>query len=122
MRHLHRQPIGFMQNSVPDRQDTFRQFRIVGLNLAVILVVLSASVMTPRNGQALVLVSPWSEPDRVVEVIAQAGGSILNGTGAPYAAIAFSDQPNFAYRLFKSGALLVLDGSLAFLCRSTPSP
>lgn len=100
----------------------FRQCRIVGINLAVIIVVLSAAAIVPRNGQALVMVAPWSEPGRVVDVIADAGGSIMNGTGAPYAAIAYSDEPGFAFRLFKSGAMLVLDGSLAFFCRSTPSP
>lgn len=67
-------------------------------------------------------VSPWSDPGRIVQVIGSAGGTLLNGTGSPYAAIAHSDEPGFVSRLFKSGALLVLDGSLAFFCRSTPSP
>ena len=98
-----------------------RQCRIVGINLAVILFVLSAAAIIPRNGQALVIVSPWSDPERVIDVIARAGGSVMNGTGAPYAAIAHSDQPGFTLRLFKSGAMLVLDGSLAFFCRSTTS-
>lgn len=98
-----------------------RQCRIVGINLAVILFVLSAAAIIPRNGQALVIVSPWSDPERVIDVIAQAGGSVMNGTGAPYAAIAYSDDPGFTLRLFKSGAMLVLDGSLAFFCRSTSS-
>lgn len=111
-----------MRQSKPVSGNTFRQFRIVGMNLAVILVVLSAAAIVPRNGQALVIVSPWSDPGRVIEVIADAGGSVMNGTGAPYAAIAHSDEPGFAFRLFKSGAMLVLDGSLAFFCRSTSSP
>ncbi|MBU4529790.1 MAG: hypothetical protein KUA43_08940 [Hoeflea sp.] len=107
-----------MHQSPPGRK--FRQARIIGVNLAVIAVVLAAAAMTPRDGQALVLVAPWSEPGRVLEVIAEAGGSIMNGTGTPYAAIAYSSEPYFTYRLFSSGAVLVLDGSLAFLCRSTP--
>ncbi|MCC0035947.1 MAG: hypothetical protein H6887_11890 [Hoeflea sp.] len=111
-----------MRQSTPDSGNTLRQYRIVGLNLAVILVVLSAAAIVPRNGQALVIVYPWSDPGRVIEVIADAGGSVMNGTGAPYAAIAHSDEPGFAFRLFKSGAMLVLDGSLAFFCRSTSSP
>ncbi|MCZ4288570.1 hypothetical protein [Hoeflea alexandrii] len=111
-----------MRQSAPDSGNTFRQCRIVGMNLAVILVVLSAAAIVPRNGKALVIVSPWSDPGRVIEVIADAGGSVMNGTGAPYAAIAHSDEPGFAFRLFKSGAMLVLDGSLAFFCRSNFSP
>ncbi len=91
------------------------------MNLAVILVVLSAAAIVPRNGQALVIVSPWSDPGRVIDVISGAGGSVMNGTGVPYAAIAYSDEPGFTFRLFKSGAMLVLDGSLAFFCRSTSS-
>ncbi|MCY0095285.1 hypothetical protein [Hoeflea ulvae] len=99
-----------------------RQVRIVGLNLAVILMVLGAVLVTPRQGKAVVLVAPWSEPGRAIEVIAAAGGSVLNGTGSPHAVIAHSDEPGFAFRLFQSGAMLVLDGSLAFLCRSTSAP
>jgi len=110
-----------MQHITPPPSTLFRQCRIVGINIAVIIVVLSAAAIIPRNGQALVIVSPWSDPGRVVDVIANAGGSIMNGTGAPYAAIAYSDEPGFAIRLFKSGAMLVLDGSLAFFCRSTSS-
>ena len=111
-----------MRPSAPDSGNKLRQYRIVGMNLAVIVVVLSAAAIVPRNGQALVIVPPWSDPGRVVDVIADAGGSVMNGTGAPYAAIAHSDEPGFAFRLFKSGAMLVLDGSLAFFCRSTSSP
>lgn len=111
-----------MQPSTPPPSNRFRQCRIVGINLAVIGFVLSAAAIAPRNGQALVIVSPWSDPSRVVDVISQAGGSVVNGTGTPYAAIAHSNEPGFAFRLFKSGAMLVLDGSLAFFCRSTPSP
>jgi hypothetical protein len=110
-----------MQRSPAAPSGRTRSFGIVAGNLAVILVVLTAAAVVPRGGKALVFVAPWSEPDRVLEVIQSAGGSLLNGTGAPYAAIAQSDEPYFAFRLFKSGALFVLDGSLAYFCRSTPS-
>ncbi|WP_417415566.1 hypothetical protein [Hoeflea sp.] len=110
-----------MQRPTPPSENLFRQCRIIGINLAVIVAVLSAAAIVPRNGKALVIVSPWSEPGRVIDVIADAGGSIMNGTGSPYAAIAYSDEPGFAFRLFSSGAMLVLDGSLAFFCRSTSS-
>lgn len=93
---------------------------IVAVNLAIIMVVLTAAAVVPRGDRALVFVPPWSEPDRIVRVIGAAGGSILNGTGVSYAAIAQSDRPDFALRLFQSGALLVLDGSLAYFCRSNP--
>lgn len=110
-----------MQQSPPFISTRLRQCRIVGVNLAVIVIVLSAAAIVPRNGQALVIVSPWSDPGRVIDVIADAGGSVMNGTGASYAAIAHSDEPGFTIRLFRSGAMLVLDGSLAFFCRSTSS-
>ena len=110
-----------MQQASSSPRESLRQVRIVGANLAVISVVLAAAAMAPSDGRALVLVSPWSDPGRVMEVIADAGGSLLNGTGTPYAALAHSSEPYFAFSLFKSGAVLVLDGRLAFLCRSTPS-
>lgn len=93
----------------------------IGLNLGIILVVLTAAAIVPTSGRALVIVPPWSDPARVVQVIRDAGGSYVNGTGTAYAAIAHSDASNFPFRLFRSGALLVLDGSLASFCRSTPA-
>jgi hypothetical protein len=110
-----------MSQTLVSPVDRTSSFRMIALNLAVILVVLTAAAVVPRGGKALVFVAPWSEPDRVLEVIRSAGGSLLNGTGVPYAAIAQSDQPDFALRLFKSGAFFVLDGSLAYFCRSTPT-
>ena len=94
---------------------------IVAVNLAIILVVQTAAAVVPRGDRALVFVPPWSEPGRIAEVIGAAGGSIINGTGVPYAAIAQSDSPGFALQLFRSGALLVVDGSLAYFCRSNPT-
>ncbi|MEQ8479096.1 MAG: hypothetical protein RIC18_00460 [Hoeflea sp.] len=90
-------------------------------NLAVIMVVLTAAAVIPRGDRALVFVPPWSPDNRIADVIGAAGGSVINGTGMPYAAIAQSDNPDFVVRLFSSGALLVLDGSLAYFCRSTPT-
>jgi len=110
-----------MQQTTSSSDNLLRQARIIGINLAVILVVLSAAAIVPRNGQALVIVSPWSDPGRAIRVISDSGGSVMNGTGSTNAAIAYSDEPGFTLRLFKSGAMLVLDGSLAFFCRSTSS-
>lgn len=109
-----------MRHDVPNTISVRRSFGIVMANLAVIMVVLTAAAVIPRGDRALVFVAPWSPEDRIVDVIGSAGGSVINGTGMPYAAIAQSENPDFVFRLFSSGALLVLDGSLAYFCRSTP--
>lgn len=114
-------PARKVQSSKPSVSLPGRGLAAIGLNLCIILVVLAAAAIVPTSGRALVIVPPWSDPARVTQVIRDAGGSYVNGTGAAYAAIAQSDTSGFALKLFRSGALLVLDGRLASFCRSTPA-
>jgi hypothetical protein len=46
-----------MQQTTAASANMLRQYRIVGINLAVILFVLAAAAIVPRNGQALVIVA-----------------------------------------------------------------
>ncbi|PWV97591.1 hypothetical protein DFR52_106114 [Hoeflea marina] len=90
----------------------------VAANLGVIVLVLLAAAMVPRSGKALVFIPPWSTPDSMARVVAGAGGTFVSTSSSGFAAIAHSPEPGFALRLFRSGAFLVLDGSLISACWS----
>jgi hypothetical protein len=72
------------------------------------LAAAGAATLVPVEGQAmLVLTPPWSAPGRAVEVTVGAGGSLL-GVGADgRSVLARSDDPGFAARLYREGAVLV---------------
>lgn len=90
----------------------------VAVNLAVVVLVLLAAVMVPRSGKALVFIPPWSTPETMARVVADAGGTFVTTSSTGFAAVAHSTEPGFAMRLFHAGAFLVLDGSLASACWS----
>ena len=68
-----------MQQTTPASSKTLSQYRIVGINPAVILVVLSAAAIVPRNGQALVIVSPekLTKPITLLSTLVHFGFSLL---------------------------------------------
>lgn len=92
--------------------------RIVGLNLAVIALVLLAGLIVPRNGRALVVVSPFASAGLVSEVIADAGGTYFAATRFDNMAVAQFENSDFIIRLLSAGAILILDGNLASACIS----
>lgn len=92
--------------------------RIVGLNLAVIALVLLAGMIVPRNGRALVMVSPFAPAGLVSEVIAEAGGTYFAATRFDNMAVAQFENSNFVFRLISAGAILIMDGNLASACIS----
>jgi hypothetical protein len=62
------------------------------------------------------MVAPWSEPGRIMNVITQAGGSLVNGGALDWIVIAEGGDTGFAARLIEAGAMMVLDGRLAQSC------
>ena len=72
--------------------------------------------MAPTGSRLVVFVAPWSEPGRMMDVITQAGGRLVNGGGADWIVIAEGQASGFAGRLWNSGAILVIDGRLAEAC------
>lgn len=69
----------------------------------------------PQDGRpVLVLLSPWTDADTIVR---SAGGQIIGPLSAPFATLAYSQEPDFAARLRAAGAVAVRDGQqLAKLC------
>lgn len=108
----------FMEQNAPtmaDRQSRIQR-RILAANLVAAAVIVAAIAVVPTGSRVVVVAPPWSEPDRVVSIIADAGGTLVNGGRSQWLAVADSTSPEFVNRLFAAGALLILDGRLAAAC------
>ena len=90
----------------------------------LIATTLSVTLMTPlavaladaphEGRPVLVLLSPWADADAVVR---SAGGQVIGPLSAPFATLAYSQDPDFAAKLRAAGAFAVRDGQqLAKLC------
>lgn len=75
-----------------------------------------ALVVAPTGTRLVVMVPPWSDPGRLMSVITQAGGSLVNGGAMDWIAIVDGDAVGFATRLIEAGAIMVLDGRIAQSC------
>lgn len=105
------------QETIPTANRQYRsQRRILAANLLAALIVVVAIAAVPTGSRVVVIAPPWSKPDRVISIIADAGGTLVNGGRSPWLAVADGTSPDFVNRLFASGALLILDGRLAAAC------
>lgn len=103
-------------------------FRIgFGLHLRdrVFLIVFLATTLTglllvaiqPRPGNAVaVIMPPWETASRTLQAIATADGRYMRQGLGGWVAIASSDRPDFAARLYAAGAWLVADPLVAGAC------
>ncbi|MDQ0473333.1 hypothetical protein [Labrys wisconsinensis] len=90
----------------------------VGVLLPLSLACLG---LLPRPGQpVLVFAAPSAGPSASARLVAAAGGTVLAPGPLADAALARSDAPDFAARLYAAGALLVVDAALAGPCTATP--
>ncbi len=98
------------------------------MNRLLILATLSVTLFVPfgsllasapkAGAPVLVLLPPWVDGPSVVEA---AGGRVIGPMSAPFALLAYGDDPGFADRLQIAGALNVSDASiLSELCGATP--
>jgi hypothetical protein len=92
------------------------QRRILALNLAAAICVVAGIAIVPTGSRVVVIAPPWSGPERVISIIAHAGGTLVDGGRSPWLAVAEGSSPDFINRLFSAGALLILDGRLAAAC------
>lgn len=92
------------------------QFLLIAAALLITLMGPVATVLAdaPSRGRpVLVLLPPWLAAPQLV----QAAGGQMIGLPAPFAAVAYSDDPDFPDRLIRAGALAVRDGQrLASIC------
>lgn len=90
--------------------------KVVGLNFALFLTLMLSVWAAPSGHFVLVVTDPQAGPDASFAVIDQAGGSFVSAGRYPWMTIAYSDADDFAGRLMRSGAMLVLNHKLAAGC------
>ena len=82
----------------------------------VCLAAVLGAMAFPSSNRVVVFVSPWSSNDAVLNVINKANGEIVNTAKKDWIAIGQSKETGFIFRLYQSGALLVLSADFATAC------
>lgn len=80
------------------------------------MAAMFAAVAYPRSDTLVVVTEPGADPSTLMHVIGDAGGSLVSSTRFDWIGIAYSRNHDFAGRLLRSGAVLVLDHALAAGC------
>lgn len=94
--------------------------REIGFGLMFSLIMALAAFLVaawPVQGQPIAAFFPagTSQPE-MARAVAEAGGSILQLDGAAAVAISVGDERGYTTSLYRAGAWLVIDGSLAQSC------
>ena len=89
---------------------------VIAANASLVAVVLLLAFAVPRSPYLIVVAPPWHGDSPVLRIIVDAGGTIVENGRYDWIAIAHSNQSEFASRLMKRGALLVMDHALAAGC------
>lgn len=90
---------------------------LLGLNLCVMALALCGLALLPAPGARAVIVIPRPFGRDAATIVAQAQGLMLRG-GSAGAMLARGDAPDFVWRLYANGALIVLDGRALVGCAS----
>jgi hypothetical protein len=83
---------------------------------AAFIVLMLATLALPRSDFVLVVGWPGMTEARMMQVIADAGGSFVAGGAHSWLAVAHAESAGLPSRLMGAGAMLVLDHSLAVGC------
>ena len=89
---------------------------LIAVNALAVAGVVAGVAVAPTGTRMVVIAPPWSEPGRIMQIVASAGGSLVDGGARDWIVLAESGERGFAARLFTAGALLVLDGRLGRSC------
>ena len=90
-----------------------RDLAIASLFASAVALVPTAIALAPTAANPVVIVaSPWGAD--ATRIAAAAGGSILSATG--HIAVARFSTDAFVTQLYRAGALLVLEATLATAC------
>lgn len=90
--------------------------RIVFVAFVTFVVLMLVGVAIPRGQFVLVVGWPGTSEARMMQIVAAAGGSFVEGAGPDWLAVVHSDRPGLAARLIGQGAMVVLDHALAVGC------
>lgn len=89
---------------------------VLGVNILICIAVLLTPVLMPKGDKVAVILPPWAKSSHLMQVIADAGGVLVNGGQRDWIAVATSESKNFVSELYKAGAVIVIDGSIAAAC------
>jgi len=91
-------------------------FRVVFAAFVAFVGLMLVGVAVPRGQFVLVVGWPGTSEARMMQIVAAAGGSFVEGAGPGWLAVVHSERPGLATRLIGEGAMLVLDHALAVGC------
>jgi hypothetical protein len=89
---------------------------LIAINALAVTGAVAGVAVAPTGTRMVVIAPPWSEPGRIMQIVAAAGGSLVDGGARDWIVLAESGERGFAARLVAAGALLVLDGRLGKSC------
>ena len=89
----------------------------IALYAAAFVFLLLVVMSTPRGDFVLVVTDPRRAPETMLNVIGEAGGTLVREGEVSWTAVAHSADPDFVARLRKAGALFVLNHALALGCQ-----
>ncbi|PJI45784.1 MAG: hypothetical protein CTR54_00510 [Rhizobium sp.] len=92
------------------------QKSIVLAHFAIFLLLIVAVWVRPAGPFVLVVTDPEKDASGNMQVIGDAGGRLVWSGRYAWVSVAYSDANDFAGRLMRAGALLVLNHDLAVGC------
>lgn len=90
--------------------------RVIAAAFIAFSLCMLAGLAYPRGDFVLVVGRPGMDEAGMMSVIADAGGTFVSSGNLGWLAVAHAQQPGFAGRLMRAGAILVLDHALAEGC------
>lgn len=91
---------------------------LLPLTLAACLMLPLVVAASPRPGQPVAVLAWSPQAGGAAAIAARAEGELRSVTNGNRVAITWSQAPDFVTRLYRAGALLVVDASLAAACLS----
>ncbi|WP_349359302.1 hypothetical protein [Stappia sp.] len=88
---------------------------LIGAYFLFVCGVIAAGAMAPGGGDRLAVVT-WPGGASAADVVARAGGSLLQIGSGDWVAVASGTGADFSERLYRAGALLVTSPSIAEAC------
>jgi len=87
-----------------------------GLFAVLVGIVPAALALAPKHDAPVAIVaSPW-QPGAAVRIASITGGTLIDASAGGTVAIIRSEDPDIIDRLYKAGALLVLDATPVQAC------
>jgi hypothetical protein len=96
-----------------------RDFAVAGAFALLAGTLPAAVALAPKPGAPVAVIAlPWEQDGAALRIVAAADGLLLAAAGGGGIAIATSVASDFIERLYRSGAVLVVDGATLSACLS----